>query len=159
MADEVDGKGVGPHRPSPHDYEVLADFRYGLRHFLEFSEMAAKEAGLTSRQHQALLAIKGFSARGLMSIGDLAERLAIHHNSAVELTGRLARAGLIGRSHDAADRRRILLELTDEAEARLASLSATHLEELGRLRPVLTRLLRALDQDGEGGGLSWSGPA
>ena len=146
MPNDANRKGSGLDGPTPHDYEVLADFRYGLRHFLDFSETAARAAGLAPRQHQALLAIKGFSAQGLMSVGELAERLAIHHNSAVELTGRLARAGLIARSNDAADRRRILLRLTAEAEAKLASLSATHLEELRRLRPVLLRLLQALEQ-------------
>lgn len=127
-----------------HDYEVLADFRYGMRHFLDFSERAAKHAGLTPRQHQALLAIKGFPASRRMTVGELAERLAIHHNSAVELAGRLSRSGLIERSSDPTDRRRILLGLTEMAEARLASLSAIHLEELRRLRPVLQRLLKAL---------------
>lgn len=127
-----------------HDYETLSDFRYELRHFLDFSETAARRAGLTPRQHQALLAIKRIAAPGRMSVGELAERLAIHHNSAVELIGRLARAGLIERIGDAADRRRILLRLTAEAEAKLTALSATHLEELRRLRPVLQRLLQAL---------------
>jgi DNA-binding MarR family transcriptional regulator len=127
-----------------HDYEVLADFRYGLRHFLDFSEMAAKEAGLTPRQHQALLAIKGFPGPRCMTVGELAERLAIHHNSAVELAGRLSGSGLIERISDASDRRRILLRLTEAAEAKLASLSAIHLEELHRLRPVLQRLLKTL---------------
>jgi DNA-binding MarR family transcriptional regulator len=132
-----------------HDYEMLADFRYALRNFLNFSESAAREAKLTPRQHQALLAIKGFSAeraqKSVMTVGELAARLVIHHNSAVELTNRLAEAGLIERATDPADRRRILISLTQGAEARLASLSATHLEELRRLRPVLQRVLAGLE--------------
>ena len=50
---------------SDHDYEALAAFRYALRRFVAFSETEAKAAGLTPRQHQALLAIKGTpSGRG-----------------------------------------------------------------------------------------------
>jgi DNA-binding MarR family transcriptional regulator len=128
-----------------HDYEMLAEFRFALRNFLNFSETAARQAGLTPRQHQALLAVKGFPPEQRVTIGDLAERLVIHHNSAVELVNRLAEAGLISRETDAADRRRILISLTAEAEERLASLSAIHLEELRRLRPVLQRVLAGLE--------------
>jgi DNA-binding MarR family transcriptional regulator len=127
-----------------HDYEMLAEFRFALRNFLHFSETAAREAGLTPRQHQALLAIKGIAPERKVTVGDLAARLIIHHNSTVELVNRLAEAGLIARTADIEDRRRILLSLTAEAEARLASLSAIHLEELRRLRPVLQRVLTGL---------------
>jgi hypothetical protein len=54
------------------------------------SAPAARDAGLTPSQHQALLAIKGVPAGQAMTIGDLAERLCIRHNSAVELVDRLA---------------------------------------------------------------------
>ena len=128
-----------------HDYEMLAEFRFALRNFLNFSETAARKAGLTARQHQALLAVKGFPPEQRATVGDLAARLVIHHNSAVELVNRLAEAGLIRREIDAADRRRILISLTGEAEDRLASLSAIHLEELRRLRPVLQRVLAGLE--------------
>jgi hypothetical protein len=54
------------------EYEMLAAFRYHLRQFLKFSEEAAQSAGLTLRQHQALLAIKGFPNRETVTIGELA---------------------------------------------------------------------------------------
>lgn len=123
------------------DYRLLADFRYLLRRFLRFSEDAAAAAGLTTRHHQALLAIKGFSGEGCPAVGDLAERLCIHHNSAVELVNRLEDAGLLTRGHDTGDRRRVLLHLTEAAEATLAGLSVIHLEELRRLRPALLQIL------------------
>jgi DNA-binding MarR family transcriptional regulator len=50
-----------------------------------------------------------------VTIHDLAERLCIQHHSAVELVDRLAEAGLVERRHDAADRRRVLLDLTRAA--------------------------------------------
>ncbi|HTI81227.1 MAG TPA: helix-turn-helix domain-containing protein [Acetobacteraceae bacterium] len=130
-----------PPRLNQQDYRRLAEFRYQLRCFLEFSETAATRAGLTPRQHQALLAIKGTPAGTIPSVGYLAERLRIRHHSAVELADRLADASLIMREPDAQDRRRVRLKLTATAEARLATLSASHLSELNRLRLVLLELL------------------
>ena len=123
------------------DYQRLAEFRYLIRCFLEFSEAAAAREGLTPRQHQALLAIKGTPAGTRPSVGYLAERLRIRHHSAVELVDRLADASLITREPDTEDRRRVRLRLTATAEARLAQLSASHLSELNRLRPALLELL------------------
>lgn len=114
------------------DYKALAAFRHALRLFLAFSESAAREAGLTPQQHQALLAIKGHPSGGLVSIGDLAAQLLIRHNSAVELVSRLVGAGLVEKVANADDRRQVIVVLTDEAEAVLDLLSASHLTELRR---------------------------
>jgi len=123
------------------DYTALAEFRYVLRCFLEFSENAAKEVGLTPRQHQALLAIKGYGRGKPISVGDLAGRLRIRHHSAVELANRLSDGGLVVRSQDEEDQRRVLLSLTARAEEHLAELSAAHLDELARIEPMLRRVL------------------
>ena len=131
-------------RPDRQDYRTLSEFRHLLQRFLAFSQAAAQEAGLAPRQHQALLAIKGFPRDGGVTIHDLAERLCIRHHSAVELVDRLAEAGLVVRRHDPDDRRRVLLDLTQAAEQRLESLSAIHLDELQRLRPALQDILKAL---------------
>jgi DNA-binding MarR family transcriptional regulator len=137
------------HKPEParvlqKDYERLADFRYALRRFLEFSQSAAKAAGLTPQQHQALLAIKGHRGTLGMTVGELAARLIVRHHSAVELIDRLVEAGLIVRQVDPEDGRRARLVLTGTAEALLESLSASHLEELRRAGPELERLLTAV---------------
>jgi hypothetical protein len=68
---------------SQHDYETLAAFRYHLRRFLRFSELAAGAVGVPAQQHQALLAIKGSPARAPMSIGELAEQLAEQRRDAL----------------------------------------------------------------------------
>jgi DNA-binding MarR family transcriptional regulator len=124
------------------DYTTLAEFRYLIRCFVEFSENEAKAAGLTSRHHQALLVIKGYGRGKPITVGDLAERLKIRHNTAVELANRLAEGGLVERIHDGLDQRRVLLRLTTVAERRLAALSSAHLDELSRIKPVLKQLLR-----------------
>jgi DNA-binding MarR family transcriptional regulator len=123
------------------EYQALSEFRYLLRRFLEFSQNAARGVGLQPRQHQALLAIKGFPQDGPVSVGDLAERLRIRHHSAVELVDRLSEAGLVVRQHDENDQRRVILNLTERADAYLAELSAVHLDELSRIEPMLTRIL------------------
>jgi DNA-binding MarR family transcriptional regulator len=127
--------------PSQTDYEALAEFRYQIRRFLDFSENAARAVGLTPRQHQALLAIKGSPSGAQVAVGVLAERLGIRHHSAVELVDRLVDAGLVARHADAGDQRRVLLRLTERAETRLAELSLVHLDELARIEPVLQRVL------------------
>lgn len=127
------------------DYQTLAEFRYLLRQFGAFSEDAAREAGLTAQQHQALLAIKGFPERDEMTIGALAERLNLKHHSVVGLVDRLMRRGLIRRRHDEADRRRVLVGLTKEADDLLLGLTLAHRDELRRLAPLLQGLLRQLN--------------
>jgi DNA-binding MarR family transcriptional regulator len=119
-----------PKRPSQANYEALSQFRYMIRCFLELSQNADREAGLTPVQRQALLAIRGFRVDQAATIGDLAERLRIRHHSAVELVDRLFNADLVTRASDINDQRRVLLCLTDLAEEHLAALSAIHLDEL-----------------------------
>jgi DNA-binding MarR family transcriptional regulator len=134
-------QGQGGHTLSKADYERLAEFRYLLRRFLAFSEAAAAESGLTAQQHQALLAIKGFSGRDYATAGELAERLCIRHHSAVGLIDRLEANDLVARRASADDRRQVQVTLTLKAEALLAGLSAAHRDELARLAPLLRTLL------------------
>lgn len=130
---------------SDADYAALADFRYTLREFMAFSEGEAAAHGLTGRQHQALLAIRAAPPEEA-TVGHVAGRLLLKPHSATGLVNRLEALGLLHRRHSASDRRQALLALTDKAEAILADLSATHREEIKRLRPLLTALLdRATD--------------
>jgi len=135
--DRAEGNAVGT-----VDYKALAQFRFQLRNFLSFSEAAARNAGLTPRQHQALLAIKGFSSRKPISVGDLAELLLVRHHTAVELADRITRLGLLKRIVDDGDSRRMLVKLTRKGEQKLLTLSKIHFEELQAAGPRLTRILR-----------------
>jgi DNA-binding MarR family transcriptional regulator len=136
----------GP-RLSKSDYERLAEFRYLVRRFSEFSEAAARQAGLTPRHHQALLAIRGYPGKERVSVGELAERLALRHHSAVELLDRLAARGLIRRTSSPTDRRQVLIELTPKAQAILEDLSLAHRRELARLAALLRPLLEQFQED------------
>jgi DNA-binding MarR family transcriptional regulator len=133
-------------RVTTKDYEALAAFRRELRRFLAFSEEAARAAGLTAQQHQAILAIKGHAGAGAMTVGELADHLMIRHHSAVELVDRLVKAELVVRTDATEDRRRVELVLTTKAGGILAELSAIHLEELKQSRVLLVQLLERLDQ-------------
>jgi len=145
QASRTNGK---PHRAvRDSDYRQLADFRHAIRIFLEFSEHAARDAGVTPQQHQALLAIRGMNAPEGVNLGALAERLRIRHHSAVELVNRLVAAGLVVRDEDPQDLRRVLVALTTRSKGILQSLSAIHLEELRRLKPVLSSVLALADED------------
>jgi DNA-binding MarR family transcriptional regulator len=125
------------------DYRRLADFRHVLRRFLAFSEEEATAVGLTAQQHQALLAIKGHST-GAPTLGDLAARLMLRHNSTVGLVNRLVEAGYLTRGDDPGDRRRAVLQLTRKGGAVLERLTAAHRGELRRIVPVLKPLLEQL---------------
>ena len=129
---------------SKAEYETMAAFRYALRRFLHFSEEGATSVGLTPRQHQALLAIKGFPGRESVTIGELAERLQVRHHSAVGLADRLAAQGLVTREQGEADRRRVLLSLTPAGAAVLERLAVIHRDELRRLGPEIISALARL---------------
>lgn len=132
------------HSPlSDADYKRLADFRYALRRFLQFSENAAAGEMLTPRQHQALLVIRGRTAR-TTTVGVLAERLCLKHNTAVELVQRLASAGLVSKQASTNDRRAVLLDLTPEGRDRLERLTHANREELKHLGPQLGAFLESL---------------
>lgn len=127
-------------------YESLAALRHALRRFLNFSQDAARQSGLTPQQHQALLAIKGFPGRDFVSITELAERLQLRHHSTVGLVDRLTRARLLRRTPSVSDRRRVELRLTAQGEKVIEKLSATHLNELRQFGPELHRLIGSITE-------------
>ena len=132
---------------SRRDYEMLAAFRYSLRQFLRFSEQAADAAGLTPQQHQALLAIKGFSGRDHVTIGELAERLQLAHYSAVGLVDRLQKQNYLRRIQAEQDHRMVYVKLTAKGENILEKLSTEHREQIRRISPQWKSLLKTLGGD------------
>lgn len=131
-------------RVTHKDYESLAGFRYALRKFLHFSEQAARDAGLSPQQHQALLAIRGYPRGEVVTVGMLAERLCSKPQSTSELVSRLQRQGLVARSPSDLDGRQVVIRLTETGEEVLKALSTAHRQELRRLTPELKELLDSL---------------
>jgi DNA-binding MarR family transcriptional regulator len=122
------------------EYEKLAAFRHNLRQFLRFSETAARSVGLTSQQHQAVLAIMGFPEGKSITVGQLAEQLQVAHHSAVELVDRLTLQNLVFREASTSDRRHVYIKLTDRGLETLETLTWAHREELRRLGTRLNSL-------------------
>jgi DNA-binding MarR family transcriptional regulator len=138
-------------RLDDEDYRRLAAFRRALRSFLAFSEGAARRVGLTPRQHQALLSLRGLPKGHKPTVGAVAEHLLIQPHSALELVNRLEAAGLVSRADDPEDGRNVLLSLTPAGMAALEALSASHLSELRQTGPLLLDLLaRIADSHREG---------
>ena len=128
-------------RVSLAEYRALAEVRYRIRCFLEFSAERARSIGLEPQQHQLLLAIRGLPAGTAPTVGQLAERLQIQHHSAVELVRRTALRGLVAKRANERDRREVLLELTDEGLDVLERLAVVHRRELQRAAPALVAAL------------------
>jgi DNA-binding MarR family transcriptional regulator len=124
------------------DFQRLAEFRFQLRRFLHFSNVAAEEAGLRPQQYQLLQCVSGMPDELEPTIAQVAARMLLKHNSAVELVDRTIEQGFLRRTSDPTDHRRILLRLTADGERVMASLAAHHLEELEQAGPELIRALR-----------------
>lgn len=114
-------------------YEFLADFRYRIRKFLRFSESAARSQGLTPKQHQLLLSVKGYPGRDYVTPSELAERLQITHHACVGLIDRCEQLSLVTRRPNPEDGRSVLIEVTDKGLDVLRTLSEIHLEEIKRI--------------------------
>jgi DNA-binding MarR family transcriptional regulator len=126
------------------DYRALAEFRYQIRGFLAFSDQAVQAAGLERGQYQLMLAIKGMPEGMRPRIRNLADRLRVQHNSAVELINRLEAGGYVTRARAEDDRREVLLALTPKGEKMLAELALHHHEELQSAAPQLVAALRSV---------------
>jgi DNA-binding MarR family transcriptional regulator len=134
-----------PNLPSPNLMERQAEFRYRLRTFVQFSEQAALNAGLQPQQHQLLLQIAGAPAGAIPTIAYAAERLGLRHNSVVELANRSVEDGLLERTTDETDARRVLLRVTSKGTRLLHKLASHHRSELEVMGPALIEALNRIE--------------
>ena len=125
--------------------QALAEFRYHLRTFTHFSEQAAHEIDLHPQQHQLLLQIAGTPDGSLASIAYAAERLGLRHHTVVELVDRSVAEGLLIRTEDPNDGRRVILAITKKGRKILQTLSNYHARELRELGPRLIRSLKNIE--------------
>src|SRR5438552_18108167 len=126
-------------------FSRLLEFRTGIRRFLKWSAQRAAEAGITSPQHQLLLAIRGHEGESLPSVGDISHYLVERQHSVSGLIDRAVRAGLVRRETDPGDRRVVRVALTTKGERKLETLTQLHVEELERLGATLSPLWAGLD--------------
>ncbi|HEY1240587.1 MAG TPA: MarR family transcriptional regulator [Bryobacteraceae bacterium] len=126
------------------DYTALGEFRFRIRHFLHFSESAARQEGLEPQQHQLLLAVRSLEGMNGPTIRELADHLLVRHHSAVGLIDRMEERGLIERVRGHDDRRQVQVRLTALGAEKLERLSVTHSAELRNSGPALVEALGAL---------------
>jgi DNA-binding MarR family transcriptional regulator len=126
----------------------LAEFRYELRRFLQFSEGCAAKAGLHPQQHQLLLQIAGAPEGAETTVSYAAQRLGLRHHTVVELSKRCEEAGLINRNQNMNDRRRIQLQVTAKGHRVLRILSEAHARELFEIRGLIGTLSLICDPNG-----------
>jgi DNA-binding MarR family transcriptional regulator len=119
----------------------LAEFRYHIRHYLDFSDQAARAAGMEPKQYQLLLAIRGLSGDIEPTVGALAYQLRNRHHSTVELINRAETNGLLTRSRSGTH---VLVRLTKKGERFLTRAIEDRLEELYVAGPVLVKALQEL---------------
>jgi DNA-binding MarR family transcriptional regulator len=121
-------------------YAAAAQFRASLRRFLRQSEDAAREAGLTPRQHLLLLQIAG-ADDSRTTVSELVEKLALAQSAVTELVQRAEHAGLVSRASSLDDGRVVHLSLTRDGERKLARVH----DALGRERAELRRVIDGLE--------------
>jgi len=133
-----------PPRLTDLEYAALGEFRRSMRHFLRFSEVGALDLGITSQQHQALLAIRSHFGPEAMTIGELADCLLIKNHSAVELVTRMAERDLIERLTSDEDRRRVLLRMRPHGAEILEVISRRNLGQLSETAEILAKILKTV---------------
>lgn len=130
------------------EYRALSEFRQSIHDYLDFSDRAAKAAGIEPRQYQLMLAIKGLPSEVEPSVGMLAQYLRVRHHSAVELINRAGQNGFVERERSA-NGRYVLVKLTEEGNRVLEQAVAERLKELQSAGPVLVDALRRLLRSNE----------
>jgi DNA-binding MarR family transcriptional regulator len=135
---ETEGRVI---QPTQEDFQHLLSFRVALRRFQRWSEDQAATAGLTHVQHQLLVAIKGHPGGSAPSVREIADYLLMQSHSAVGLVDRAEAAGFVSRRPDPDDARVVRVELTDEGDRLVTSLTEATLIEMYRLAETMGHLL------------------
>ena len=125
-------------------YDVLAQWRRGLRGFLVFSERSCAGHGATPAMYQLMLVLK--TARRPVDIQMAATALSLAHHSAAELVQKTEAASFVSRSADPSDARRSMLTLTELGERTVAALAREHAAFLRQVRADSFDILHELDK-------------
>lgn len=112
------------------DYRALAALRYRIRRFLYEGDAAARRSRLEPQQYLLLLAVRGLPETADATIQTLAERLALKHNSTVELIDRMEKRGYVRRNQSRGDRRCVLVSLLPRGKKVLEQVARQRITEL-----------------------------
>jgi DNA-binding MarR family transcriptional regulator len=108
----------------------------------------AKVIGLSGPQYTILISIAHLAARGPVTVSAVANHLYLSGSFVTTETNKLVRSGLVTKSTDPADRRRVLLAPTSEGARRLRALAKIQVQvndvHFGRLTKKTFDQLRVL---------------
>jgi DNA-binding MarR family transcriptional regulator len=133
---------------STAEYQALAELRYRIRQFLNEGDEAARAAGLEPKQYLMLLLIRGLPEGNSATIQALAERLALKHQSVVELVDRMEIHGYVRRARSRDDRRHVLVSLLPRGEKLLEQVARHRISELRATGKALVDAISALLERG-----------
>lgn len=133
-----------PIRIATADYRARAELRYRIRHFLYEGDAAAHQFGLEPQQYLLLLTVRGLPECIEPTIRTLADRLALKHNSAVELIDRMEKHGYVHRIRSLDDRRCVLVSLLPRGEKVLEKVARPRIAELRSGGAALVNAIVAL---------------
>jgi DNA-binding MarR family transcriptional regulator len=137
-----------PREITTSEYQALAELRYRIRKFGREGDAVARAVGLEPQQYLLLLAIRGIPGGEEPTIRILAERLALKHQSTVELIDRLEAHGYVRRSRSRDDRRRVLVSLLPRGEKLLEEVALQRISELRSSGAALVNAISALLENG-----------
>jgi DNA-binding MarR family transcriptional regulator len=115
---------------------LLPQLEFALRRRHGELPEALKRAGRLGERHIAVLV--SLAIAGPAAVSEVAERLGMSVAHASLVVGELADSGLVERSRDEQDRRRIVVSLSALAKPAVAAMRDRH-------APALARFLRGLD--------------
>ncbi|WP_314507549.1 MarR family transcriptional regulator [uncultured Microbacterium sp.] len=122
-------------RQSGDDLVALAaDYRRYLASVVMFHLAAADAVGLGANDYQASSIL---DLDGPMTAGQLASRLGLSTGATTRLIDRMERSGYLRRTRDATDRRRVLVQHTQDRPEQLDDI-------LGKVTEPVAAVLRAL---------------
>jgi DNA-binding MarR family transcriptional regulator len=130
------------------EYRALAELRYCIRKFVQEGDAVARAAGLEPQQYLFLLAIRGIPEGEAPTIRILAERLALKHQSTVELIDRLEAHGYVRRTRSRDDRRRVLVSLLPRGGQLLEEVAQQRISELRSSGAAFVNAISALLENG-----------
>jgi DNA-binding MarR family transcriptional regulator len=115
------------------EIEHAAQLRAGLRRFLRQTEEVTSRVGLSAQRYDLLLFVQAAPGHRTTT-SDLTKVLQLKQPAVTELVKQTAQAGLVIRTPDVTDRRRIWIELTPAGRKSLLAC----LHTLGDARSALT---------------------
>lgn len=96
---------------------ILIALRKVIRATDQYSKKLEKQSGLTTAQ---LLLLQAIQQDGPATVGQLADAISVSAATATSILDRLEKRGVVRRQRSLNDRRKVLVQLTEEGHTRLA---------------------------------------